>query len=411
MTIEKKFFAFFATYNEVIAGNKWFVAYYVPDYVTGKLRKKKYLGEINKYYTVEERLAECEKIKLLIEQNKPLPDYRGARRLQPVEVARNFASVILLLNTVLEERKINIDNTTYINYKSIIYSLDLWLKSVNLNDITIGNFTEEYARDFLHHIKLSGLANKTHNNYKVILGSLWKDIARKLRGNIQINNIWNEIKSLKKNTQPFKIYTNEVENKLALNLPTFDKQLWLYLLFTHYGFIRGTENRKLKIDCIDFTNKTITIKSLNAKNGKQRIVAIPDHLYNVLLDYKLNEFDKDCFIFSSAGYPSLKQVGKNYFNIKWNKFRIKFGISSEYKIYAGKHTGMIKANMAGVDVKEIQIQTGHHSLDQVNDYLATMNTNMLQNFTAKFPKLGELPKKENDIAEIKMILQNIFDKL
>ena len=413
MTIEKKNFGFFGTYNKEIVGKKWFVCYYTPDYTTGKFKKKKYYGEINKYDTIEERLAECERIKILIDQNKELPNFRGARRLLPKNSSKNFASVILLLNLALDERKINIDNTSYINYKSIIRSLELWLNKNNLNDITIGNFTETYARNFLLYIKKNGLANKTHNNYKVILGSLWKDIARKLKGAVHIVNVWNDIKSLKKNTQPFKVYTTDIENIVVNKLPLFDKQLWLYILFTHYGFVRGTENRKLKIDCIDFNNKTITIKSIISKVSEQRIITIPEHLFNEILEHKLDTYPKHYFIFSAAGCPSEKPVGKNYFGIKWNKFRLQNNISNEFKIYPFKHTGMIKANRSGIDLKQIQLQAGHHSLDQVNDYLATMNIDNLKKLQNSFPRLGEEPtnNSSNPNDEVKNLLHKILEKM
>ena len=391
MTIEKKFFAFFATYkNQILPGKNWFIAYYVPDYVTGKMKKKKYFGEINKYDTVEHRLNECYKIKLLIDQNKPLPDYRGARRLQPIDLERNFASTIAMLKSALNERKIDIDPTTYINYNSMITTLELWLNSIGMADITIGKFDEDFARDFLNYLKRKKLSNKTHNNYKVIFGSLWKDIIRNLKPSIKIENVWSNIKSLKKNTQPFKVYNNEIEKIVAKELPNFDKQLWLFVLFTHYGFIRGTENRKLKIDAIDFQSQTITIKSIVSKVSEQRIITIPDHLFTVIMALKLYEYPKDYFIFSSKGHPSIKPASKNYFSNKFNKFRINFDIPSDYKIYPFKHTGMIKANRSGVGVKEIQQQTGHHSLDQVNDYLVTMNTDTLDNLRDNFPKLGEI---------------------
>lgn len=411
MTIEKKIFAFFATYNLEIVGKKWFVAYRVPDYSTGKFKKRKYYGQINKYDSVEDRLAECEKIKSLILQNKPLPNFRGSRSLQPVATERNFASVIFILKNVLKDRKININNTTYINYKSMILKLELWLKSVDLADITIGKFNEEMARDFLHYLKINGCANKTHNNYKLILSSLWKDIARNLKSTIAIDNVWIDIKSLKKNTQPFKIYTNEIEKIVEQKLPKFDKQLWLYVLFTHYGFIRGTENRKLKIENIDFENKTICIKSIVSKVSEQRIITIPQPLFAEILAYNFQQYDKNSYIFSSKGFPSEKPAGKNYFNMRWNKFRLKYKISDEFKIYAFKHTGMIKAKQNGIDVKDIQKQAGHHSLDQVNDYLANMNINSLDNLRDKFPKLGEKPKLENNNDELKSMLLQILQKM
>ena len=48
----------------------------------------------------------------------------------------------------------------------------------------------------------------------------------------------------------------------------------------------------------------------------------------------------------------------------------------------------IKANMNGIDVKEIQLKTGPSpSLDQLNEYICeTMNPQMLDTLRLKFPK-------------------------
>lgn len=270
-TIEKKFFAFIAHYNkEIVPGKKWFVAYRVPDYMTGTFKKKKYYGEINKYTTVEERLAECEKIQKLIEQNKPLPNLRGARRLQSKEVERNFAATIELLLAALKERRKVVDDVTHGCYKSKVSVLEQWMNDNGYCNLSIGKFTRDIAKDFLDYLKLQKYANNTYNNYKIVLGSLWEDIAKSLKGTLKIVNVWREIKTLKKISQPYKIYTQFIEQLIVTKLPDYDPQLWLYILFTHYGFIRGTENNKLKIDHIDFQRRTITINSDIAKKRQTK---------------------------------------------------------------------------------------------------------------------------------------------
>lgn len=421
MTIEKKFFSSAATYgNTIITGKKWFIIYRVPDYLTGVLKKKKYYGEINKYNTVSERLAEIEKIKKLFKEKQPLPNLRGAKRLQSTPIEHNFAGVIHLMTKSLNDKKVLVDKTTYECYQSKVRILEEWLINNNYNNISIAKFSKEIAYDFLMYLKTNGYKNNTYNNYKIVFGSIWEDIAKKLAGTLKINNVWRELKTLKKITQPYKTYTSEIENIIAQNLPLYDSQLWLFMLFTHYCFIRGSENRKLKIEHINFINKTITINSEIAKTHKQRTVAVPEHLYQEMINYNLHTYDRDCYIFSRSGYPSTKQIGKNYFRIHWQNFRKKFDIPNDFKLYASKHTGIIKANMNGIDVKEIQLQTGHHSLDQLNEYMRTMNPQMLDNLRLKFPKLGDIPERSksneidnirNSIDDLKGMMSEILSKV
>ena len=89
-----------------------------------------------------------------------------------------------------------------------------------------------------------------------------------------------------------------------------------------------------------------------------------------------------------------------------------------YKIYAWKHTGMLKANESGVDVKEIQKQANHHSLDQVDQYLANFSIKNRSHLINKFPEIGEAPNTQNtskqqdvDLQEIKDLLKIITKKI
>lgn len=65
--------------------------------------------------------------------------------------------------------------------------------------------------------------------------------------------------------------------------------------------------------------------------------------------------------------------------------------------------------MGGIDVKEIQLQTGHHSLDQVNEYLRMMNPDMLEHLRTHFPKMGEVPKKTKEVSndELKQTIEEM----
>ena len=59
----------------------------------------------------------------------------------------------------------------------------------------------------------------------------------------------------------------------------------------------------------------------------------------------------------------------------WNHFdkiRKLINLPRDYKLYSFKHTGNVMAVKAGIGLKELQMQNGHHSLDQLNAYLRQM---------------------------------------
>ncbi|MEN6623980.1 MAG: site-specific integrase [Smithella sp.] len=392
-TIEKKFFRFIANYNgQILTGKKWFVCYDVACFKTGKMLKRKYYGEINKYQTAEERQAECERIAHLIKSGQELPNLRGARSKQKPAVPRNFASVVKLLEDAIEARKPLVDKYTYGTYKSKYKLFIDWMDENGHTDLPIGAFTEKIARQFLSSLKEKKYSNNTYNFYKIVLGSLWEDIRKELNDTLPMGNPWREIKTMKKIVQPYKIYTLEMERKIESILPTFDPQLWLYIQFVHYGFIRGKELQMLRVDDINFSARTIRISSEIAKNDTQRTVTIPNPLYDELMRMEIYNYERDAYIFSADGKPSMNPVYKGYFRHRWRKFREAHDIPDTYKIYAWKHTGMVKAKESGIDLKDIQLQADHHSLDQVSAYLATLSASQLDNLRVKFPKIGESAK-------------------
>ena len=416
--IDKKIFASIANYQmKIIQNKKWFVAYYVQDFTKGILLKRKYYGNINKYATPEERMQECLRIKELIEQNKPLPNLRGARKIEKVQIKQNFASPIVLMYQALDQRKSRIDYLTFNHYRSKIKCFADWL-NVEYEQITIGNFKREIAEEFILHLKQSGRKNNTCNAYRTIFYSLFSDIQELLKNALQFENPWQDIVNFPKMVNPYRIYETNIEKYISETLPIYDEQLWLYILFVHYGFMRGPELINLKIDNIDFTGRKITSAAANTKNKKTKVIAIPVPLYKEMMRLRLHEYPKDYFVFSKSGRPGENQVSKNFFRNKWSNYREMHNIDKDYKIYAWKHTGMLKANESGVDVKEIQKQANHHSLDQVDQYLANFSIKNRSHLMNDFPEIGEVPnirkqekQKDIDLQEIKEMLEIITKRI
>jgi integrase len=319
------------------------VGYKKKDYKRGELVKRKYYGNINKYSTPEERMAECLKIKDLIIENKPLPNLKGARKIVGQKVEKSFASPVTLMFSALDEKKNTIKPDTFLHYQSKINTFSSWLADNEMSAVTIGNFDIDIAKLFLAHLKDCGLANNTINNYKTIFGDLFDRIISLLKKEIKIGNPWKEIDGLAKSTHPYRIYNAKTEKFIAEKLPDYNRQLWLFVLMTYFGFIRGTENKAIKIDDIDFDNRKIIVHSANAKNKKERMVAIPPPLYDEFIHQQIDKYPPDYYLFSYNGIPGEKLPGKNYFRNKWNAFRKAYNIDVSYKLYAWKHTGMIKA--------------------------------------------------------------------
>jgi integrase len=69
----------------------------------------------------------------------------------------------------------------------------------------------------------------------------------------------------------------------------------------------------------------------------------------------------------------------------WRKFAKEFGIKKN--IYALKHTGNGMALENGANIRDLQLQNRHSSLDQTQRYLDRFSRNVSEKFINSFPKL------------------------
>ena len=71
-----------------------------------------------------------------------------------------------------------------------------------------------------------------------------------------------------------------------------------------------------------------------------------------------------------------------------NRFRrliTELHLGKDYTLYSWKHSGVVAAYNAGIDIKTIQNQCRHHSLEQTDIYLKSLGLGVSQ-------AINEIPK-------------------
>jgi integrase len=149
-----------------------------------------------------------------------------------------------------------------------------------------------------------------------------------------------------------------------------NKQLWIAIQLLFSCFIRPGELRLLQIYDVNLHDGYIEIKGEISKNGKTEKVIIPDYVRSQLSF--LNDYPGYFYIIGKNGYPSADPVGTNYLNNTHRAMLNELKIRGHYAYYSWKHTGVVKAVKAGINIKELQLQLRHSSLDMVNEYLKNL---------------------------------------
>jgi integrase len=385
MTSEKKFFAKLYPADRDMT-RTWFIKFFVRDYKAGELKSKKYKGYLNLIADKDARMAEAARLLRCIEEDKPLPDVKGARRLPAPDVPKNFADIILLCKKYLENIRYRIDHSTYIHYKSRNKVFHHWLSLSGRNNLPVGAFTVQMAKEFLRWLKETGYSNMSHNDYRSGFGRLWKEMQA---DGIVLSNPWRETQALPRMSIPFRAMTENVEKTVMENLPVFDAQLWIAVQFVYYDFIRITELRRLKLWMIDWHSHTITLPADVSRKGKrERTVVIPDVLFNQLTGLRYHELEPEYFIFSVDGVPGAEQLSQNNLSNRFRKFREHFNIPVFYKLYGMKHTGNTKLARMGVNAQLQRLHNGHTSLEYTQRYLSGLSIADIEFLKTDFPQIG-----------------------
>lgn len=346
MTEAKKSFPQFKVYAPREGGKQWFVYWYE----NGRRRKK--YGDINRHAGYDDRMAAA---LALVEQLKaalqpPSPDLRdavltwlaGRRPFWKVKSGHTYASIAETFFNWLGWRRADADN--------------------------VAAFFEWLAQ---------GHSGTTYNNYRQKLGQMFSAVGEE--------GLLTGIGTVKETPMPARYFQPEQVARLKARISQGDAELWLFIQFVFYCFIRPGELRLMRVEDVLIAEHKIMVRSDVSKNRKTQYVAIPKPFLPALSQALAGRQPGE-YIFPSV-YDRSKPIGMNTMGNRHRKFLRELGFSPAYKLYSWKHTGAVMAVKAGVGVKELQMQLRHHSLDQVNEYLRQMGVMDMANLKDRFPTI------------------------
>lgn len=139
--------------------------------------------------------------------------------------------------------------------------------------------------------------------------------------------------------------------------------MWLVFQFIYYTYMRPVEIGRLKVGHIDLTGDKIHVTGDISKNRKNQTIELPSPLKKELVKY-INTAPKDYFLFTAELCPGQNKISDSFFGKHFLKIREALGFDDKHTLYSWKHTGVIQAYKNGVDIKAIQLQCRHHSINQ-----------------------------------------------
>lgn len=351
MSREKKLFPVtnYRIYSPTDLSRQWFVYWY-----EGKERKRKY-GTINSGETYQARIDLAKKlIKELELIHRP--------HISETETA---------IRQYIKENRHLWKLRTFQEYTSVV---NVFLEYLRGREVSL-----QLVKDFLQGIQQTRHAT-TYNKYRTVLKRIFDALGA--------TYLLEDIKPIKSIATPARYFQAYQAARLAEVIEEEDPELWLFVQFIYYCFIRPTELRKLQIGDLMLDEREIRMPGHKTKNKKTEYVAIPD-VFAPALEHLYMRSPGE-YIFESSVRPG-HPISKNTMYNRHKKILDNLNFGLGYSLYSWKHTGAVAAAKAGVGIKELQIQLRHHSLDQTDEYLRQMGVRDVHRIRHTFPKIGSRP--------------------
>lgn len=325
-----------------------------------KIKFQDYKGDISKRWYVEYFEDGKRHRKFVNDTNDPIERRRIARNFMEL-LNRSDASMtpisdgyISVFGKWLEVRKNKFALKTYQTYKSRIFKLSEFLTfhRFHTNVETVSRFYDSLLQ--------KGHANSYINSFF--------DLFSQICADEKITDIF-DVKKLRANKQPYLIFNRTQIRAMIAKMKEQDYQLYMAACLLFYCFIRPSELRQLKVEDIDFLQKTIRIRAEISKNKKSQYVKIPDVFSDTLVNYVGSASPSDYLFCKLGGSTGAFPYKKDAINRRHKILLADLGYEG-LSLYSWKPTGMVELLKAGVSLKDIQLQARHHSLDMVNVYLS-----------------------------------------
>lgn len=354
---------------------RWYVIFYAWNVATQKLQRKRLFDEINKRSTVRQRLEVAEYVQRVV--NGQLRDGKvlGKDEAEAMKINILKMTVVEAIDFVRTEKSATEHRVNYHRcFKSIISNWKNYLEHIGQDDFAMRLLTRDHVMNFFRYLKKEkGIANKTHNNYKNYLRTVINYLMKREQRLFKINPVA-VVDALPVIARKHAAFSDKEMNVITKKCDElgFHQQL-LFIRFLYYTLARPNELIQLRIRNIDLDNDRLMIPGEASKTRFDEYVGISTHFKKIILDSGIMSFSGDFFLFTKEGVPGPVRYATPQALWRKNQEVLKatglYEINPNYSLYSYKHSGAISLYTATKDIKLVQRQCRHKTLNQTNEYL------------------------------------------
>ncbi len=263
-------------------------------------------------------------------------------------------------------------------YNSFLSIFNNWLADNNLSNSFVINFSTKQAQQLMQHVDESGLTSRTWNSYLSFFKSFFNWCAEK---EYCTDNPFGKMHKRKTEAKRRETIPPEVREQIRQWLTAAGQHEFLCVMLLCYRcLIRPKEILMLKIKDVDFEERLITIPPEVAKNHNERVVAMPDDVYQYIST--LRGLPPELYLFSEGYRPGTVLKYSRDIGRTWQNLRAAVGFSDRYTFYSLKDTGITEMLEAGVPPKLVKELADHHSLEMTERYTHRSDARRILQHTA-----------------------------
>ncbi|WP_421752940.1 tyrosine-type recombinase/integrase [Croceimicrobium sp.] len=349
---------------------KWFVYYSFLHPDTGRMKRFKIYGGLN--YEKDKKKRRRIGREMVEETNRLLHSgfdpFKGKCETIGLTVRDNVDQYIRLHRNSWRKG-------TILSKSSILSIFCRFLDRTSRGNITIDKVSNSIIVEYLDEELSKGCSDVTYNTKLIAIKGLFTwAIKKNLAQFNPCDGLYcRRVVSSTRGRIISKSELKKVKNIAISENPRF----WNFILVIYYCFIRPKEILSLKISDFDLQNQVITVRSEESKNKRTQSVSIPNFLVD-RFQY-LKNYPSEYFVFGLGFAPAQNRQGKNNPSRLW-KSLVKEQLSIPSDLYSVKHRGAVDALNDGLDIRALQRQLRHSSLDQTEVYLSDLTGYSLSKF-------------------------------
>ena len=352
---------------------RWFVYYFFKDPETDKFVRFRIFVS-NSLHTRSERYDRARGIIKAI--NKRLsegynPFAANKNELTPTSKALEY---------FLESKK-HLRSRTLTSYRSYVKDFKDWLVEKKQINLSIESLSYHTAQKYMDEVGARKISNRTYNNILQSLRCCFNFLVEK---EFLIINPFFKIHQRQTEQTEIIAFNQEELTLISSTLPLYNFDLYVVALLVFNCFLRPQEIVRLQVRHLKGVHEYLPIPGNVSKNKKNESIAMTPAVRSALEKLDFN-FPGDYYVFSKHLKRGDCQIAPTRIAEEWKKYCLKYGI--EKNIYALKHTGNGMALENGANVRDLQLQNRHSSLDQTQKYLDRFRRVPTEKFLENFPKL------------------------